>query len=85
MELGRVLWEARTCSRQNRYDKGRIPFCWYPVRPSARQFQPDTALQVIENRRPSWRITPTIDSDAKRRAIARMPDILNLTHRGNGK
>jgi hypothetical protein len=48
MELGRVLWEARTCSRQNRYDKGRIPFCCYPVRASARQFQPDAALQVIE-------------------------------------
>jgi hypothetical protein len=27
----------------------------------------------------------TIDSDAKRRAIERMPDILNLTHEGNGK
>ena len=27
---------------------GRMPFCWYPVRASARQFQPDTALQVIE-------------------------------------
>ena len=28
--------------------RGRIPFCWYPVSASARQFQPDTALQVIE-------------------------------------
>jgi hypothetical protein len=27
----------------------------------------------------------TIDSDAKRRAIERMPNILNLTHEGNGK
>jgi hypothetical protein len=41
-----VLWEARTLSRQNRYDKGRIPFFWNQnqVRSLARQISVNSAF-----------------------------------------
>ncbi len=48
MELGRVLWEARTCSRQNRYNTGAYTLLLVSGQSIRSTIQPDTALQVIE-------------------------------------
>jgi hypothetical protein len=48
MELGRVLWEARTCSRQNRYNTVAYTLLLVSGQSIRSTIQPDTALQVIE-------------------------------------
>src|SRR5271166_3496902 len=42
----RVLWEARTCSRQNRHDRDEYPFAGMASEHRLDNFKPDT--QVIE-------------------------------------
>jgi hypothetical protein len=40
------LWEARTCSRQNRYERGVYPFAGMASEHRLDNFQPDTAHYI---------------------------------------